>query len=164
MTQGYTLLNDPLNAQSEAFVPLYSNAGAIINGSAACAAAYPQIQGFPTVVYQDASGNNHALYNPGTMAAVREWREAIDNPPPPPSPTVISRGDFLLRFTQAELVAIMTALPSDPELQAAKMLMEASDNNQVGLTWTTTTTYINYLVTRTPSILTQDRATTILTP
>jgi hypothetical protein len=115
MSQGYTLLNDPLNAQSEAFVPLYSNSGAIINGSAACVAAYPAIQGYPTVVYQDASGNNHFLFDPKTMADVTAWRTGVDNPPATPV-TTLELGDFLNLFTATELIGFQTASTTDPEM------------------------------------------------
>jgi hypothetical protein len=164
MTQGYTLLNDPLNAQSEAFVPLYSNAGAIINGSAACAAVFPQIQGFPTVVYQDASGNNHALYNPGTMEAVAQWRAAIDNPPAAPKPTSIPLAAFLERFTDAQLQGFQQAAVTDPQMQVIIWRTNTTPGGMVDLTNPVVQGYVNYAASKGYGGFTQAEATVVLTP
>ena len=73
-----TLLHDPNNAASTAFLALYGTSGAVITGHDACVSAFPNIQGFPTVVYQDANGASHFLFNPPDMAAVTAWRAGVD--------------------------------------------------------------------------------------
>lgn len=155
-----TLLHDPNNAASTAFLALYGTSGAVITGHDACVAAFPNIQGFPTVVYQDAAGNNHALYNPGTMEAVTAWQAGIDNPPAPPTPTVISKYAFASRFTPAERQSVLAATASDVILQDARSMLDMAQD--VDLTDPNTANYVNYLASK--SLLTASRATAILTP
>ena len=84
MAQEYTLLHDPNNAASTAFLALYGTSGAVVSGHNDCVADYPNIQGFPTVVYQDANGASHFLFNPPDMPTVTAWRAGIDASLVPP--------------------------------------------------------------------------------
>lgn len=157
---GLTLLHDPNNADSVAFFTLFGESGTVIADHAACVAVMANFQGYPTVLYEDASGAQHALYNPADMAAVEAWRQGIDNPPALAAPTVITKYTFLNRFTMAELAAAITAVAGNVQLQAGQKLLDAAQ--EVDLTDANIAAYMALLVEA--GALTQDRATTIMTP
>lgn len=74
--------------------------------------------------------------------------------------TVMSKRDFLVRFTQEERVAIRSAMVNDLTIQDANSLMELSDN--IDVTDPYAMQYVGYLVSQ--GLLTQARADVILAP
>lgn len=78
-----------------------------------------------------------------------------------PAPqTVMSKRDFMVRFTQAEAVAVLQAASTDHVIAYAQTLMLASDNIDVADPYCVQ--YVNYLVSQ--NLLTADRGTAILAP
>jgi hypothetical protein len=164
MAQGYTLLHDPNNAVSTAFLALYGTSGAAITGHDACVAAFPNIQGFPTVVYQEAQGANHFLYAPPDMSTVTAWRTAIDNPPATSKPTVIPLAAFLMRFTDAQLTGIQQATSTDPLMQVYIWRANTTPGAMIDLTNQEVVGAVNYAAGKGYGGLTAAEATMILTP
>jgi len=163
MAQGYTLLHDPLNAASTAFLALFGSSGAVITGHDACVAAYPSIQGFPTVVYQDAGGADHFLFNPESMAAVTAWSEGIDTALSSPATLgpIIEKGIFLTQMiTPQEGAAMELAVTKDTtgELIFAKSVYE--NESVIDLRSTALSLYLNAMVAA--GALTAARVTQIL--
>jgi hypothetical protein len=116
------------------------------------------------VVYQDASGNNHALYNPGTMEAVAQWRAAIDNPPAEPKPTSIPLAAFLERFTDAQLAGFQQAAATDPQMQVIIWRTNTTPGGMVDLTNPVVQGYVNYAASKGYGGLTAAEAAIVLTP
>ena len=61
----------------------------------------------------------------------------------PPPVTALSRRDFLARFTQAERIAIRTAMASDPIIEDANQLMTLAD--YISIDDTDAVQYVGYL-------------------
>jgi hypothetical protein len=157
-----TLLHDPNNAASVAFLALWGTTGPVITGHDASVAAYPAIQGYPTVVYQDASGNNHFLFNPADMAAVTAWETAIKTPSQA-QPVYVSKIDFNNRFEASERQAVLLAIRNgDVVLEDANNTLSlTTDPPGVNLNDTNLQSWANYLVNDV-KILTAERANAIL--
>ena len=148
-------------AASRNFLALWSAAspvpGEVLLDHAACVAMMPNMQGYPTVVYEDAAGQRHVLFNPQNLAAVTAWRDGIDNPP---KSTVMSRYVFSQRFHSDEMLAILAAQSTDTAVALFLKLLDYAE--QVDLTDTNLTSAFAHMVSA--GLLTQDRATAILTP
>lgn len=101
MHQGLTLLHSANVEASRVFLALWGGTGGVLEGDAArdLAPAYP---GCPCVIYEDAQGVRHQLFNPLNMAAVIEWQAAIDASYVPPL-------EQAKAAKQAELVAGLEA-------------------------------------------------------
>jgi len=164
MAQGYTLLHDPNNAASIAFLAIFGTSGAVITGHDQCVAYMPNIQGFPTVVYTDGNGNNHALYNPADMPTVTAWRQGIDNPPAAPKPTSIPLAAFLERFTDAQLAGFQTAAATDPQMQVIIWRTNTTPGGMIDLTNPVVQGYINYAASKGYGGFTPAEAAVVLTP
>lgn len=117
------LLHDPNNAASVAFLDLFGDAGEVITGHDECVAAFPNIQGFPSVVY-----NGQALYNPQDIASVAAWQTGIDNPPAQPLGPVMSKYTFATKLlTAAEGMAIFALAKTSPQMEYAKMIFDQAE-------------------------------------
>lgn len=61
------------------------------------------------------------------------YREVVEPPPPPPPPvTVLSKFEFLKRFTSDERKAINAAAKVDPDVEDFKMLLDAAQEVDLG--------------------------------
>lgn len=118
-----TLLHDPNNAASVAFLPLFGASGEVITGHDACVAACPNIQGFPTVVYQ-----GQTLFNPANMAAVAAWQAGIDHPPVQALGAIVSKYTFSTKLlTPAEGMAIFALAKTNPQMEYAKTIFDQAE-------------------------------------
>ncbi len=97
------------------------------------------------MVYEDAAGARHCLFNPQDLATVEAWREGIDNPP---QATSMSRTAFLARFTNAELLAARELSKTDVVLDLFWMQVLAAD--VVDLTYQPVIDGVRYLVGKLP--------------
>lgn len=155
-----TLLHDPNNEESRDFLTKFADAGNVISDPEQARAFCSTLPGFPSVVYADSSGRQHALLSPADMAAVEAWRAVIDSPPSEIRPTVITKYAFLTRFTATELAASLAAVGGSVPLQVGQKLLDAAsvvDLNDVNIQ-----TYMGLLVQA--GALSQARATAIITP
>ncbi len=161
MAQGLFLLHSELVAASRDLLALWQAAdpipGEVVIDHAAAVALMPAFQGYPAVVYEDASGARHCLFNPADLAAVTSWRAGIDNPPPA---TVMSKYIFSRRFMADEMMAILAIRSTDPAVGLFLQLLDYAQ--EVDLSDTNIKSGIEYLVSI--GKLAQDRATAILTP
>ncbi len=161
MAQGLFLLHSELVAASRDLLTLWQAAdpipGDVVTDHAAAVALMPQFSGYPAVVYEDATGERRCLFNPLTLEAVTAWREEIDNPS---KPTVMSRDAFNRRFFQDEMLAIMAKQSTDVAIQV--FLMLKAEAEEIDLADSRVTAALDHLVE--VGLLTQDRATAILTP
>lgn len=159
MAQGLFLLHSELVAASRDLLALWQAAdpipGEVVTDHAMAVALMPAFQGYPAVVYEDASGERHTLFNPLTMEAITVWREEIDNPP---VVTTMSRYAFSQRFHSDEMLAILAAQSTDAAVALFLKLLDYAE--QVDLTDTNMQSAIAHMVEA--GILTKDRATVIL--
>ncbi|EFL52047.1 hypothetical protein DesfrDRAFT_1216 [Solidesulfovibrio fructosivorans JJ]] len=118
MAQGLFLLHSDLVAASRNLLALWQTAnpvpGDVITDHATAVALMSNIQGYPTVVYEDASGQRHVLFNPSTLEAISAWRDDIDNPP---AQARFSPAEFMRLFTQNELDAVLAAEATDTDVR-----------------------------------------------
>lgn len=159
MAQGLILLHSEYVAASRDFLALWSVAtpipGEVLSDHAACVAMMPNMQGYPCVVYEDAAGARHVLFNPASLEAVVAWREGIDSPSPVTTMTQLA---FRKRFTFTERTAIELAAVTDPEVRTVQKDFEAAQ--EIDLTYPDLITGIALLVAK--GLLTQTRADAIL--
>jgi len=161
MAQGLFLLHSDLVQASRDLLTIWQAAnpvpGDVVTDHAAAVALMPQFTGYPAVVYEDATGTRHCLFNPLTLETVTAWREGIDNPP---KPTVMSQIAFSKRFTPPERIAIRQAAATDPEVFDAMDMLDRTPNPD--LVDPLLLECMHLLLSK--GLLTQDRATAILTP
>lgn len=156
------LLHSELVEASRELLTLWDTAnpipGEVVTDHAAAVALMPQFAGYPAVVYEDASGKRHCLFNPVDIAAVTTWRDGIDSPSPV---TTMSRTAFLSRFTSTELVEARALAKTDPVVDLFWMQLLAAD--VVDLTYQPVIDGVRYLVGKLTGF-DAARADAILTP
>ncbi|EFL52043.1 hypothetical protein DesfrDRAFT_1212 [Solidesulfovibrio fructosivorans JJ]] len=112
------MLHCDLVAASRDLLALWQTAnpvpGDVITDHAAAVALMPQFAGYPAVVYEDAQGQRHCLFNPLTLEAISAWREGIDTPP---VQTRYTPAEFMRLFTQNELDAVLAAEATDADVK-----------------------------------------------
>lgn len=131
--------------------------GEVVTDHVAAVALVPAFQGYPSVVYEDAAGARHVLFNPSDMTAVTAWREDIDNPP---KPTTLSKYAFSQRFHSDEMIGVLALRLTDPVVGLFLQLMDYAQ--EIDLTDVNIKSGVEYLVSI--GKLTQDRAAAILAP
>lgn len=128
MAQGLFLLHSELVAASRDFLALWQTAtpvpGDVVTEHAAAVALMPNFCGYPAVVYEDAQGQRHCLFNPANLEAVTAWRAIIDTPT---TSSEMSRTAFLARFSAAELVEARSLAKEDPVVDLFWMQLVAAD-------------------------------------
>ena len=119
----------------------------------------PNIPGYPYVTFKNGD-QEVGLFAPASWDVVKAW--APPAVPTPAKPTTLSSYAFTSRFTDAEAVAIETAAANNPVIRVAERKLGLVKDWDVDLTNPSVIQYVGYLVTK--ALLTQDRATAILTP
>ena len=148
------LLHDPNNAASVAFLPLFGASGEVITGHDACVAAYPNIQGYPTVAYK-----GQTLFNPVDMAAVSAWQAGIDHPPVQALGPIVSKYTFSTKLlTSVEGMAIFALSKTNPQMEYAKMIFDQAE--QVDLHDPNVAMYLG--VARQAGVITGERVAQVL--
>jgi len=154
----YTLLHDPNNAVSAAFLAAFGTSGQVLSDPGQCASLLSNIQGYPTVVYTDSKGVSHALFDPADMAAVTAWQAGIDNGQATVPQVEFTRLGFLGLFTDAELAQLKLVEATDQTVAVFWEKYRAADT--IRLDDPTTVAALGYLVSK--AYLTDARRVAIL--
>lgn len=161
MAQGLSLLHSDHVAASRDLLALWTAEtplpGEVVTDHVAAVALVPAFRGYPSVVYEDATGARHVLFNPLTLEAVATWREGIDNPP---KAATLSKYAFSQRFHSDEMIGVLALRLTDPVVGLFLQLMDYAQ--EIDLTDVNIKSGVEYLVSI--GKLTQDRAAAILTP
>lgn len=118
--------------------------------------AFAETLGYQQVIEATAGAAMHGGYANGVFTPPPA-------PPAPPAPapvTDMTKLAFLLRFTQAERIAIAAAQASDPVIADAQMMLGLAQD--IDVADPNTSQYIDYLGSK--GYLTADRVTAILAP
>jgi len=117
--------------------------GDVVTDHAAAVALMPAFRGYPAVVYEDATGERHCLFNPLTLEAVTAWRGGIDNPP---VVTTMSVTAFYARFTETELKAARELAKTDSDVDLFWVRVQGAASTGIDLTYPPVVKGVNYLV------------------
>lgn len=159
MAQGLFLLHSEHVTASRDLLALWDaqtpSPGEVVTSHEAAVALMPAFQGYPAVVYEDATGARSTLFNPPDLAAVTAWRNSIDNPSPV---TILTHLAFRKRFTFTERTAIEAAAVADPEVRTVQKDFEAAQ--EIDLTYPDLIAGLTLLMAK--GLLTQTRVNEIL--
>lgn len=129
----------------------------IISKHSLAVAAVPAFPGYPAAAVT-VDGKQYVLPFPTTWAEVTAW---VANPAPENTKvTAITNEEFLKRFTQTELLAILNAQSTDTTIQLFMLLFNAA--SYIDLEDSLVVSAVNHMVSA--NLLTSDRGKEILTP